>query len=291
MNKYILVHFIISLICFGISIKDKQKALLNFIMVFTLPVLGILFLVIIKVLEKIQSDSEQELKSYQLYIKNKQQILELKKVDYVKEINVISLEEALLVSENKIKRNLLIDVFKNDYKISVKALKKALQDEDSETSHYAASGIMRLKKEFELKISEYRVEYEKNKSDKGLIKSYLILLKNYLNSDLLDQNNYNKYLKEYSHILGKVVFISDLGKEFFEDKISAEITLGNLNKAKDFCDKYYKKFPNIEGPYLMYMKLYYYLKDNNSMKYILAKLRNSNIVLTKRGLDMVRFWI
>ena len=65
-----------------------------------------------------------------------------------RDINITPMQEALVVSDVKRRRKMLLDVLKKDIRRSLGSIAIALNNPDSETSHYAASVIMDALSEF-----------------------------------------------------------------------------------------------------------------------------------------------
>ena len=79
------------------------------------------------------------------------------------EKNMVSLEEALEVSDRKSLRTLMMNVIRGDYRKSLASITLALNSEDSETSHYAASILQDVLNDFRSGVQEkYLLCQEKN---------------------------------------------------------------------------------------------------------------------------------
>ena len=70
------------------------------------------------------------------------------------EKNMVSLEEALEITDKKNLRTLMMNVIRGDYKESLSSISSALNSEDSETSHYAASVLQDVLNEFRSNVQE-----------------------------------------------------------------------------------------------------------------------------------------
>lgn len=68
------------------------------------------------------------------------------------ERNMVSLEEALEVTDKKSLRTLMLNVIRGDYRNSLAAINLALNSEDSETAHYAASVLQDVLNDFRSKV-------------------------------------------------------------------------------------------------------------------------------------------
>lgn len=296
MNKFIVIHILSSilyLIIFFIITKDKVKAAIRFIVVLLVPGVGIFYFITANIVYKLINDSKNILDSYERYIKNKEideSIFE--KINFQKETNLVPLEEALLVNENKIKRNLVSDILKGDYSRHIKILKRSLEDEDTETSHYAAAAIMEIKRQFQIDIGKIEIKYENDKNNLEVIKEYVEFLRKYLSSGLLDKIEYKKFFYMYSNVLEKLLRIDTYSEEYFVEKINCELELKNYTNAKKVCDEFIKYHSEKEEPYFMYMKLYYMTGNYISLKETVDFIKgNRQIKLSNKGLKLLRFWI
>ena len=82
----------------------------------------------------------------------------LQRPDEDVEKNMVALEEALEVSDKKSLRTLMMNVIRGDYKHSLSAIALALNSEDSETAHYAASVLQEVLNDFRTGVHErYRL--------------------------------------------------------------------------------------------------------------------------------------
>ena len=79
------------------------------------------------------------------------------------ERNMVSLEEALEVADKKSLRTLMLNVIRGDYRNSLAAINLALNSEDSETAHYAASVLQDVLNDFRSKVqTDYLLCQEEN---------------------------------------------------------------------------------------------------------------------------------
>ncbi|WP_141228383.1 tetratricopeptide repeat protein [Anaeromicrobium sediminis] len=292
MNKFIILHISISIgyLLYGLFKKERIEAINEFLLVFMIPLLGISHLILTKLIGTQIKDSTHILNSYGEYIKGKNQVFQIEGINLPKKINTISMEDALIYNTNKEKRQLLLDVLKGDYSQNISILKSALNDEDSETSHYAASALMRIKGELDKDLQLKEVQYEKNKDSIETIKEYIEIVKKYMESGLLDQFTHYKYRSIYLNLL-KLILSKEQSPLYYEEKIHYEIKVGNYEEAREYCESYLNEFGLEEGPYLSYIKLYYNLGDYKKLYESINSLRNSSIRLSPKGLKILRFWM
>ncbi|MCD8129709.1 MAG: hypothetical protein LUE16_00265 [Lachnospiraceae bacterium] len=81
--------------------------------------------------------------------------------DVERETNLVPIEEALTVSDQSQLRQLMLNVIKGDIDDSLASVALALNSEDSETSHYAASVLSKALNDFRMNVRKLGQEIEK----------------------------------------------------------------------------------------------------------------------------------
>jgi len=292
-----IIHSMICLIYFAVNLKFRglQDSFYKLFIIFFLPAAGLLFFAVSAVLNKIPNRSDSIVDSYLKYIRE-QNIREQKHIyyeevtDFEKEINTVPLEDSLNFSDNKSKRAYLIYILKKGFASHIKGLQKALKSQDTETSHYAASALMEIKKQFEILLANAYEKYKNNKDDISVIQEYVNTLKKYLKSGLADKVVYYNYLEKYSATLSELLSRHMTNEIYFVDKINCDIELGDYKSAEDFSKRFFEYFPNSEKPYLALMKFYYLSRDIKSFTNISKVLKNKKIGLTEYGESVIKFW-
>lgn len=291
MYSFILIHIVASLLFFVVNLKrSKDEAIFKLLVTLFIPVFGFLYFLAMWVLKGYKKDNSKELEDFESYTKDDLKKNLVKKINVDKEINIVPVSEALELNESQIKRSLLIDIVKENSEEHVSILQKALENSDTEISHYAATAITELKNYYITNLQEVSLKYEENKKDIEILKEYVEILKRYMNSTLLDKRFLKKYQYTYSEKLGELLALYNSDEKFFIDKIKCELDLHNNVVAKEYCDKFFNAHSEKEEPYLMYMELYYNLGDYKSFKTTLDSLKNSNIRFSNKALNITRFW-
>jgi hypothetical protein len=288
----VIIHSTICLIYFAVNLKFKglQDSFYKFFIIFFLPVFGLLFFTVSTILSKIPNRSDSIVDSYLKYIREKKHIYYEEAMDFEKEINTVPLEDSLNFSDNKSKRAYLIYILKKDFASHIKGLQRAIKSRDTETSHYAASALVEIKKQFEILLANAYENYKNNQDDISVIQEYIDTLKKYLKSGLADKVDYYNYLEKYSAILSELLLRRITNESYFVDKINCDIELGDYKSAEDFGKRFFEYFPNSEKPYLALMKFYYLSRDIKSFANVSKVLKNKKIGLTEYGESVIKFW-
>ncbi|WP_132247317.1 hypothetical protein [Marinisporobacter balticus] len=209
-----------------------------------------------------------------------------------RDTRIVPLEETLLMNDTKIKRHQLLDAMKRDSSGYINIFKIALRDEDVETSHYAASAIDKIKREFDLKLQQFSVAYEKNKTDEKLSKEYSQFLDEYINSNLLDEDEY-----EYKIIMGihiqvieNILKITEDKDKYYKKIIDILFKIKDLERARKYCEEFIENYKT-EDAYMVNLRYYFLIKDKENFKKCFENLLKSSIKLSNKGLEIIRFWL
>ncbi len=282
---YIIIYTCICIIyslCF--YKKSRQMVFIRFVITMVLPILGFVFLMVIDIGLK-SKGKEHDFDFNQISSSSKYSIFDLNN-----KRDIVPIQEALILNDNIVKRDLVINMVKDKRLNNINGLKLALQDEDTETSHYAASAIMQIKSEFENKIKEISVKYAQNNNDSELIKEYINILKDYIDSGLMEKQMEIRLKNDYSKLLAQIINLGIKEKDYYIMKINIDLDMEDYQQARYFCNLFLDKFEKLEDPYLLYMKLYYRLKDYNMLNKKMEELVELPISLSNEALNKIRFW-
>lgn len=122
------------------------------------------------------------------------------------ERNMVSLEEAIEVTNESDLRNLMMNIVKGDIRKSLASISLALNSEDTETAHYAASVLQDALNDFRMTVEKQKKLIEEGGADKTV---YADMLLNYMN-DVLKQKVFTdmeqkSYVAEMDYV-GEVLY-------------------------------------------------------------------------------------
>jgi len=286
------IYVILSGVVLSLYYRQSPKEwLLRFAVVAVFPVIG--WLLPLFWPGKLYKDAGEKLEDYIAAQQKEMSVQHMgiySKLEAEKELNVLSIEEALLVSEHNTRRKVMIDVLKQDAINYLEILQTAVSNEDTETSHYAVSAIMEVKRKLTLSLQELSVQYENNKDDEHLLSAYAEVLKGYLRSGFLDERTLRKYKFIYVGVLERYTELSENAEQAFVDKIDMELELESYAAAEQTCRLFEERYPLSESVYLCYLKIYYTIKSSEKLYHTLEELKKSPIKLSNHALMLVRFW-
>ncbi|MEF2966823.1 hypothetical protein V3851_13355 [Paenibacillus sp. M1] len=212
------------------------------------------------------------------------------RLDTAEELSVLPVEEALLVNEHRDRRAVMINVLKQDAMQYMDILKKAVSNEDSETSHYAVSAVMEIKRKLTLSMQEIAVQYEDNRQDAAVLRSYGEVLKQYMKSGFLDERTLRNYKYTYLKLLDELIALAPDSEFAYPEKMETELEMGLLRDAEDTAKVYLERYPRSEEAYLGLLKVYYSMRSYDQVQTTLDALKRSPLILSNRALTVVRYW-
>ena len=119
-----------------VQYDNRRAFLIRFIVMVLCPVVGPAFFLCSYLLFKTVFRQAVDLEDV---VFGKERVRTHLKADEERERNIAPLEEALAVSDKRNLRMLMLNVIRGDLQKSLESITMALNSEDSETSHYAAS--------------------------------------------------------------------------------------------------------------------------------------------------------
>lgn len=290
--KYIGIYLLLSIIATGLLSRGNLKAwFLKLTIVLLLPIIGWCLPVVWPKswFKKDETDFAHYLaqQTEDIHFKKQQA---LSKIEKQHELNSISIEEALLVNDVSIRRKVLIDVLKEDAMQYIDVLKIAVINDDTETSHYAVTAVVEVKRKLTLLMQKLEVEYHQNQSNSEIVKAYAHIIQEYLQSGFLDTHSKEKYQVQYIVLMAQIINNGDATAETFIEKFQMELAVQDLLAAEDTMQLFKQRYPKNEHAYISAMKLYYETHAIERLFMELQALKAAPITFSNETMNYVRYW-
>ncbi len=258
------------------------------VMMLLCPVTGPAFVFLSFLLFKLFSSQGMDLSDVVFSKDRKENFL---RPDEEMERNMVSLEEALEVTDKKSLRTLMLNVIRGDYCNSLAAINLALNSEDSETAHYAASVLQDVLNDFRSKVqTDYLLCQEENEQQV----ENCIKLVEYMNPILEQQVLTNLEQRSMAERMQEVL---QKAWEFDKIKISSTVyekVCQRLLEVKDYekctlwCDRAMEQYPRVLSSYTCQMKLYFSCGKKEKFFQVMQELRDSDIAIDNETLELIR---
>jgi hypothetical protein len=271
---------------------DRPKKRLQYVfrgmVIFMCPLLGILFFASSEAFRKLFFRKEVDLAGV---VFSKEHVETMMKADEERGRNLAPLEETMAVSDKDSLRGLMMNVIRGDTQKSLAAIALALNSQDSETAHYAASVLRDELNGFRMQVQKL---FKEIKSEDDNQVACCVILVEYMNDVLaqkvfadVEQHNFVMQMEETCDIL----YHKD--PEKMESNYYEWICMRLMEiKAYEMMEKWAKRgmeeYPDELSSYTCMLKLYYSTQNQEMFFQVLNALKKSPIVLDNSTLDLIR---
>lgn len=207
------------------------------------------------------------------------------------ERNMVSLEEALEVTDKKNLRTLMMNVIRGDYQNSLSSISSALNSEDSETAHYAASVLQDVLNEFRSKVQE---KYQLSKKEDWKQVRHCIDLIEYMEPILsqkiltdLEQTSMTDKMEEVMEIAWNKNK-QQIGSSVYEKVFQMLLDMKDYDRCYKWCERLRKQYPKNLASYTTQMKLFFSCGDKENFFRVMNELKHSDIMIDNETLEMIR---
>ncbi|MEK4699842.1 hypothetical protein MKX47_09610 [Solibacillus sp. FSL R7-0668] len=211
-------------------------------------------------------------------------------IEKERELAVVSIEEALIISDYTTRRRVMLDLLKQDAMNYLDILQTAVLNDDTETSHYAVTAVIEVKRELSLLLQKLSVEFSQNPEDLEVGLTYVDVIKEYLRSGFLDTQSTKNYRMTFIQVIQTIIDSNQATEALFNEKINMELTLGELKAAEQTALLFKELYPHSEKPYLQLLAIYCELKAATQFNIVLNSLKKAPITLTNDALVTLRYW-
>lgn len=229
---------------------------------------------------------------------SKEKSKELVRINEEKERDFVPVEEAIEVADKGELRELVLNMAQGDYSESLSAINMALNAEDTETSHYAASILQDAINDFRMLVRKENArindidEEDESKREQLIfdIKKLFVYMNKVLEQHILsklEQNGYtdilDKLLEKYYRLAG-----ASITSEMYEAMALRLIETEKYDRARSWCERALWRYPNTLASYTTLIKLYFSCGDRENFFKTMQELKESNIVIDRETLELIR---
>lgn len=267
---------------------NRRTYLIRVIVMVLCPIIGPLFFLISHLIYMTIFRQEVDLEDV---IFSKERVKTNAKADEERERNLVPLEEALAVSDKKNLRMLMLNVIRGDLQDSLESISLALNSEDSETSHYAASVLRDELNDFRVKVQKIYTDIKEEKPEQTDSEEMLI---DYMNRILcqkvfteIEQAKFVNIMVEASESIYQKN-ASRMLPQRYEAVCLRLIEQKQFEQADLWCERLAKQFPDELVAYTCRLKLYFKENDRDRFFLVMDQLKKSDIIIDNETLELIR---
>ena len=267
---------------------NRRTYLIRVIVMVLCPIIGPLFFMISHLIYMTIFRQEVDLEDV---IFSKERVKTNAKADEERERNLVPLEEALAVSDKKNLRMLMLNVIRGDLQDSLESISLALNSEDSETSHYAASVLRDELNDFRVKVQKIYTDIKEEKPEQTDSEEMLI---DYMNRILcqkvfteIEQAKFVNIMVEAAESIYQKN-ASRMLPQRYEAVCLRLIEQKQFEQADLWCERLAKQFPDELVAYTCRLKLYFKENDRDRFFLVMDQLKKSDIIIDNETLELIR---
>lgn len=205
---------------------------------------------------------------------------------------IIPLNDAFLVEDRRQRQRFFTEAIKQSVVENQNILQMAMHDRDREIAYYAVSMLTTRMEKLETKLfqKESEIDVDSSQNRDGL-EEYASLLREYLaQKPFVDPVTWGKKQGDYIDLLNRLIQLEPDRMEYYEEEIRQLLSIRNFRAAGQLCGAMMERFPDREESFLMAIELCQAERDPEKLQQQIRALKASPIHLSKRALDVLRFW-
>ncbi|MBS5065144.1 MAG: hypothetical protein KHZ58_15370 [Hungatella hathewayi] len=286
---HVLLSFMYAYDCYMEESK-MEEAVFRGILCLLLPPLGYFFFWIHDYF--VRKNGEERMRN--LYLGNRGALEDFSLLQPIKvqsEMNKVPVLEALVTDDYQYRRKIIMETLKDEDIISyLPVLKRALENEDTETSHYASAVIMDAQKRAHEYLIQKEADFEANPDDREAMEKFEQELYKVIFGDVFDERNTKKYISTYQTVSDRLLKLDERKAGYFHNRITVDFEIGDVGHAKQLCEEFKREFPDNEDMVVDMIHLCVTLGNRSMLDEFLEELKSFPVFLTGKSLQYIRFF-
>ena len=268
--------------------KSVKEYMIRMVIMLMCPVVGPMFFAVIKLIGVLFFRQNVDLADV---IFSKERVTTYLHADEEQESNVVPIEEALVICDKGNLRNLMMNVVRGDVEESLASIALALNSDDSETSHYAATVLRDVLNDFRAHTQELFIVMNRNEKDSC---EYACLLIEYMNGVLKQEVFQEAEQRSFVDMMEKAcdyLYERDwrrLTPQYIGWLCNLFLKIQSYDKMKLWSDRGRDMYPDELIIYVCYLKYYFTVGKKKQFFEELDRLKQSDIVIDKETLELIR---
>lgn len=283
------INTLVSLVyLFFVLHRDKRIGIMKFVTMLLCPVLGPCFFLISYLFYKAFFSKEVDLAAV---LFSKERTESFFHAEEERERNVVSLEEAIEITNEKDLRTLMLNIVRGDIKNHLASISMALNSEDTETAHYAASVLQSTLNGFRAEVEKKHRFYTEEEPEtlpqlEELLEYMNQVLEQKVFSDM-EQEHYVSVMDELTELLYQNAGARITG-EILESVILRLLEVKKFDRGENWCERARVMYPNELFMFSCRLKLYYTSGNKEMFFETINELKGSPVVLDHETLELIR---
>lgn len=215
-----------------------------------------------------------------------------------KEMNVVSMEDALVISDRENLRGLMMNVVGNNNGDSLAVIRKGLRADDSETAHYAASVLQdklgayrrHVQDSFlQLKSMDSDADVDKRAEQSVELMEYMIPM---LRRHVFGETEQKEFVRKLDELGDYVLASENKQHDVYtcDDVFHIALDADEDSIAEKWCSRMIESFPESQNTYACRLHLCYKQDRREEFGEVMDELKRSEVVVDAQLLEWIRIF-
>lgn len=291
LNAMIAVGYLIWYLILKQDTDNRKQYVMHTVIMLICPVVGMLYFFFSFWKYHLIEFGERDLSDVEF---SKRRHAARVKADEERERNIVSIGEAIVVSDQEKKRANMLNVLLGETDESFSAIALALDSDDSEVAHYAASFLQSKMDTFRDNVRKMQQKIEESDIEEEECQKHILDLIGYMNH-MLKQKVFTQveqldYVGQMEQLCEKLFQKArdKLLPACYECILGRIMELGEYDKAELWGNRFSEQYPDKLSSYKLRMKLYFETSRKDKFFEVLEQLRASSVVIDNQTLELIR---
>lgn len=290
-NTLIAIGYLLWYLVFKRDNDNRKQYIMHTVIMILCPLVGILYFLLgflkyhfVKLGERDLSDVEFSKKRHTATVK----------ADEERERNIVAVEESILVSDQEKKRTNMLNVLLGETGESFSAIASALDSDDSEVAHYAASFLQTKMDAFREKVRVTQQQIAESDITQEDCQEKILELIRYMNHMLkqkvftnVEQTDYVEQMEQlceqlFEHVRDRMEPVC------YECILERMMELKKYDRAEIWGNRFCEQYPEELSSYTLRMKLFFETNRKEQFFEVLDQLRASSVAVDNKTLELIR---
>lgn len=205
------------------------------------------------------------------------------------ERSVVPLEEALVVNDTGLRREMMMNVLNDDPTQYIDFLHQAQMNEDAEVVHYAATAMAEISKNYESQLQMLEEAYRNHPKDSRIREEYCDFLEEYLAQGIMHGQMERQRRQRHCQLL-QLCFQDAPSLPILTRLTENYLLLREFPRAEQTLEVMGRSWPQQEEYWLLRIKCAAMQEQGGKVRHILREMRDRQIYLSRKGALQLKFW-
>ena len=290
-NALVSLLYLVWWLIFKKETDNRKQYVMNTVIMLLCPIVGILYFFFAFFKYRFLELGDIDLSDVEF---SKKRHIARVKADESRERTIVSVGEAILISDREKKRANMLNVLLGDTDESFSAIALALDSDDSEVAHYAASFLQSKMDTFRDNVRKTVQQIDEGDIGDEECRKLILNLIQYMNH-MLKQNVFTKteqtdYVRQMEQLC-ETLFQNarnNLTSKCYEWLIGRITELKEYDKAELWENRFFEQYPDLLAAYTLRLKLYFETGHKDKFFEVLTQLQRSSVAVYSKTLELIR---